>query len=53
MISEKQILVEQKLKEIEEETAEEYTIPLQKLKQNMEIKIKLTSETLFVFGWAK
>lgn len=41
LIAEKQILVEQKLKEIDDETAEEYTVPLQKLKQNMEIKIKL------------
>jgi hypothetical protein len=41
LINEKQILIEQKLKEIDEETAEEFTIPLQKLKQNMEIKIKL------------
>ena len=48
LIGEKQILVEQKLREIVDETAEEYTIPLHKLKQIMEIKIKLTSR-LFVF----
>ena len=41
LISEKQTLIEQKLNEIENETAEEFTVPLQKLKQNMDIKIKL------------
>jgi hypothetical protein len=46
LIYEKQMLIEQKLKEIEDETAEEYTTPSLKLKQNMEIKIKLTSKTL-------
>ncbi|CAF0852422.1 unnamed protein product [Brachionus calyciflorus] len=41
LISEKQILIDQKLKEIEEETAEEFTVPFQKLKQNMEVRINL------------
>jgi hypothetical protein len=41
LINEKHILIEQKLKEIDDETVEEFTVPLQKLKQNMEIKIKL------------
>lgn len=41
LISEKQALIEQKLREIEDETAEEFTVPLMKLKQNMEVKIKL------------
>jgi hypothetical protein len=49
LIYEKQMLIEQKLKEIENETAEEYTNPAFKLKQNMEIKIKLTSMILFIF----
>ena len=44
LINEKQILVDQKLKEIEEETAEEFTGQLQKLKNNMETKIKLAGK---------
>jgi len=43
LINEKQMLIDQKLKEIEEESAEEYTHPSHKLKQNMEIKIKLAT----------
>lgn len=50
LIYEKQMLIEQKLKEIEDESAEEYTTPSLKLKQNMEIKIKLTSMfSIFLF----
>lgn len=41
LIFERQVLVEQKLREIEDETAEEFTSPLQKLKQNMEVRINL------------
>ena len=44
LINEKQILIDQKLKEIEDESAEEFVIPLQKFKENMELKIKLTSK---------
>lgn len=43
LIHEKQSLIDQKLREIEDESAEEYTQPSQKLKTNMEIKIKLAS----------
>jgi breast cancer metastasis-suppressor 1 and related proteins len=43
LINEKQQLVNNKLKEIEDETAEEFTIPLKKLEQNMDIKIKLAT----------
>ena len=39
----KQMLIDQKLKEIEEETAEEFVIPLQKFKQNMDMRLNLTS----------
>ena len=42
-INEKQLLIDQKLKEIEEETAEEFVIPLQKFKQNMDMRLNLTS----------
>ena len=50
----KQMLIDQKLKEIEEETAEEFVIPLQKFKQNMDMRLNLTSNdpntplTLFI-----
>jgi len=40
LIKEKQLLVDQKLKEIEDETAEEFAVPLQKLQLNMDNKIK-------------
>ena len=43
LVNEKLLLIDQKLKEIEDESAEEYTVPCQKLKQNMELKLKLTS----------
>lgn len=43
-INERQTLIDQKLKEIEEETSEEFTTQLQKLKQNMDVKIKLASK---------
>lgn len=43
LINEKQVLVDQKLKEIEDETAEEFTGQLQKLKNNMDTKIRLAS----------
>jgi hypothetical protein len=47
LINEKQVLVDQKLKEIEDETAEEFTGQLQKLKNNMDTKIRLASRFLF------
>jgi hypothetical protein len=46
LLNEKLLLIDQKLKEIDDETAEEYTIPCQKLKQNMELKLKLTSTSI-------
>ena len=46
-INERQTLIDQKLKEIEEETSEEFTTQLQKLKQNMDVKIKLASKKFF------
>jgi hypothetical protein len=45
-INERQTLIDQKLKEIEEETSEEFTTQLQKLKQNMDVKIKLASREI-------
>lgn len=58
LIFEKQILIDQKLKEIEDETADEFTGPIEKLKQNMDIKIKLASElqknnhySLIIYFW--
>jgi hypothetical protein len=47
LINEKQMLVDQKLKEIEEETAEEFTGQLQKLKNNMDNKIRLACKFTF------
>jgi hypothetical protein len=47
LINEKQMLVDQKLKEIEEETAEEFTGQLQKLKNNMDNKIRLACKIAF------
>lgn len=41
----KQMLIDQKLKEIEEETAEEFVLPLQKFKQNMDMRLNLTNLT--------
>lgn len=41
LIFERQVLIDQKLKEIEDETAEEFTSPFQRLKQNMEVRINL------------
>ncbi|RNA14526.1 breast cancer metastasis-suppressor 1 [Brachionus plicatilis] len=41
LIFERQILIDNKLKEIEEESAEEFTGPLHKLEQNMEVRINL------------
>lgn len=46
LIFERQVLVEQKLREIEDETAEEFTSPLQKLKQNMEVRINLAGNVI-------
>ena len=46
LINEKQILIDQKLKEIEDESAEEFKTQLLKLKQNMETKIKLAGKDL-------
>ena len=43
LIKERFDIIEQKAKEIDDETAEEFTIPLSKLKQSHEIKIKLSS----------
>jgi hypothetical protein len=45
-INERQTLIDQKLKEIEEESSEEFTTQLQKLKQNMDVKIKLASREI-------
>ncbi len=47
LIKEKNNEVEKKLKEIEDETAEEFLVPLKKLQMNMDFKIKLTSNTTF------
>ena len=47
LINEKQMLVDQKLKEIEEETAEEFTGQLQKLKNNRDNKIRLACKIAF------
>jgi len=47
LIKEKNNEVEKKLKEIEDETAEEFLVPLKKLQMNMDFKIKLTSKTSF------
>jgi breast cancer metastasis-suppressor 1-like protein len=43
LIHEKQIVVDQKLKEIEDETAEEFKMPIEKLKQTMDIKTRLAT----------
>ncbi|RNA14525.1 breast cancer metastasis-suppressor 1 [Brachionus plicatilis] len=43
LIFERQILIDNKLKEIEEESAEEFTGPLHKLEQNMEVRINLAA----------
>ncbi len=46
LIREKNNEVEKKLKEIEDETAEEFVVPLKKLQMNMDFKIRLTSRHL-------
>lgn len=43
LIAERNSLVDKKLDEIEDETAEEFVIPLKKLQMNMDFKIKLTT----------
>lgn len=43
LISERNSLIDQKLEEIEAETAEEFVVPLKKLEMNMDFKIKLTT----------
>jgi hypothetical protein len=47
LLNEKQNLIDQKLKEIEEEKADEYVIPVQNLKANMEFKVKLARRQFF------
>lgn len=37
-------MIEKKLQDIENETAKEYAIPLARLKQNMEMKLKVASK---------
>ena len=48
LIYERNNLIDKKLKEIEDENAEEFVVPLKKLEMNMDFKIKLTSK-LFCF----
>lgn len=43
LIAERNSLVDNKLEEIENETAEEFLVPLKKLQMNMDFKIKLTT----------
>lgn len=51
LIQEKQMLIDHKLREIEDETAEEFTQPLFKMKQNMEIKIRLASIFILFYSY--
>jgi hypothetical protein len=44
LIQERLVLIEKKLQDIENETAKEYAIPFARLKQNMEMKLKVASE---------
>jgi hypothetical protein len=44
LINEKFTVIDKKLFEIENETAKEYTVPLLKLKENMEMKISIACE---------
>ena len=43
LIQEKFSIIDKKLYEIEKETAKEYTVPLLKLKENMEMKTSIAS----------
>jgi hypothetical protein len=43
LINERNCMVDKKLKEIEDETAEEFVIPLKKLQMNLDFKINLSS----------
>ena len=47
LINERNKMVNKKLKEIEDETAEEFTKPLKQLQMNIDFKIKLTSKPTF------
>ncbi len=55
LINERNLLVDKKLKEIEEETADEFVIPLKKLQMSMDFKINFTSKliNLFIFIYRK
>jgi hypothetical protein len=44
LIQEKYSLIDKKLLDIENETAKEYTVPLLKLKESMEMKISIACE---------
>lgn len=46
LINEKLAVIDKKLYEIENETAKEYTVPLLKLKENMEAKISVACELI-------
>ncbi len=52
LLNEKQNLIDQKLKEIEEEKADEYVIPMQNLKANMEFKVKLARKLILKYSIA-
>ena len=47
LINERNKMVNKKLKEIEDETAEEFTKPLKQMQMNIDFKIKLTSKPTF------
>lgn len=47
LIKEKQCLVETKMREIEDETAEEFTSAVAKMQQNMEMRLRLASNKSF------